>query len=111
MLSGRVNLLFSYLLIVVFTFISIPKELIHELHHDDSIHHSCSIDFSDFKIEDHHIHCDYLKIEVQLFHFNSYFNINYFTFNFSSFLVKENLNFQLQKKEIFQLRGPPALIA
>ena len=104
--------LFSYFLLFVFILVSVPKELIHELHHhEDTVHHSCPTNFNGYKIEDHHVHCDYLKLEVQPYSFYNTLVVDFIPYYYSVFSVKENPFLKPQQKELITLRGPPSFIA
>ncbi|MGI8892389.1 MAG: hypothetical protein ACR2GN_02905 [Bacteroidia bacterium] len=102
----------SIFFLCVFAIITVPKELIHELHHhEDTLHIECSRDFSGTRVEDHHIHCDYLNFEFKPFNSESFFPLNYFTVDFTE-LVTRTINDSFSPPEsVNYLRGPPSFIA
>lgn len=98
----------SYFLLFVFTLLSVPKELIHELHHhEDTVHHLCNHDFSDEKVEGQHLHCDYLKLEINPFIRNSNFFLQIVTVDYAEFNSQQQFEFYFPVSAINHLRGPP----
>lgn len=101
----------SFFLLIAFTFISVPKELIHELHHhEDNLHLPCSFNSGGTNLTEEHIHCEYLNLQVQPFSFSYNFISEITSYSYSVFLIAETNSFPFPHKEIISPRGPPFIV-
>jgi hypothetical protein len=98
----------SYILLFVFTLVSVPSDLIHELHdHEDTDHVYCETLPGQHAVSTVHIHCDYLKLEVQPYNFAATFYYKFISAEFSEFKIKETGFFYFSLPGTNHLRGPP----
>ncbi len=97
----------SFLLLVLSVFI-VPKELLHELHHHDTIHQTHTND-SGTQVDKIHHHCIVLQLSAPPFLAAlNYFNILPSETNLTFYCVKGSRYFS-HFFNLSQLRGPPAV--
>jgi hypothetical protein len=95
-------------LLAVISFFITPKELIHELHHDDTIDAVC-MDACKDHISAVHQHCDVLQLTTPpLYHQLLVFSFNFESFPFT-FLIKSGTTYFTDCVFSFYLRGPPSV--
>ena len=99
----------SVFLLAVISFFIVPKELIHEFHHHDTVDAICMDDCKDY-ISNIHEHCDALQLNTPpLYHHVADFSFHFVSLPFS-FLVKNTSADIANRAFSFYLRGPPALV-
>jgi hypothetical protein len=99
----------SVFLFAVISIFIIPKELIHEFHHRDTVDVLCMDDCKDH-VSSLHDHCDVLQLNTPpLYHHVTGFSFLVVSLPFS-FLIKNTATYIADRAFSFYLRGPPALV-